>query len=192
MVRELRPELPVVVRAADESDFDRLSLAGAAEVVPETLESSIMLASHALVLLGVPINRVVRRFREVREQRYDLLRGFFHGATDAADDLDEARPAAPACGDPGSGCLGHRLAGREHRPWKSRRRRDGDPAPFAAGAETRTRPGTGRRRRRGADRHRSGSDGGRGAVAARRPEVKSPPKRACGTGWSTARPARFI
>ncbi|MBL8502841.1 MAG: cation:proton antiporter [Rhodocyclaceae bacterium] len=91
MVRELRPELPVVVRAADESDFDRLSLAGAAEVVPETLESSIMLASHALVLLGVPINRVVRRFREVREQRYDLLRGFFHGATDAADDLDEAR-----------------------------------------------------------------------------------------------------
>ena len=91
LVRELRPELPVVVRAADESDFDRLSLAGAAEVVPETLESSIMLASHALVLLGVPINRVVRRFREVREQRYDLMRGFFHGATDAADDLDEAR-----------------------------------------------------------------------------------------------------
>jgi CPA2 family monovalent cation:H+ antiporter-2 len=91
LVRELRPELPVVVRAADESDFDRLSQAGAAEVVPETLESSIMLASHALVLLGVPINRVVRRFREVREQRYDLMRGFFHGATDAADDLDETR-----------------------------------------------------------------------------------------------------
>ncbi len=91
LARELRPELPVVVRAADESDFDRFSQAGAAEVVPETLESSIMLASHALVLLGVPINRVVRRFREVREQRYDLMRGFFHGATDAADDLDEAR-----------------------------------------------------------------------------------------------------
>ena len=90
-VRELRPELPVVVRATDESNFARLSQAGAAEVVPEVLESSIMLASHALVLLGVPINRVVRRFREVREQRYDLLRGFFHGSSDAADDLDEAR-----------------------------------------------------------------------------------------------------
>ncbi len=90
-VQELRPELPVVVRAADEGDFDRLSRAGAAEVVPETLESSIMLASHALVLLGVPINRVLRRFREVRDQRYDLMRGFFHGATDVADDLDEAR-----------------------------------------------------------------------------------------------------
>ena len=91
VVRELRPELPVVVRATDESDFDRLSQAGAAEVVPEVLESSIMLASHALVLLGVPIARVLRRFREVREQRYDLMRGFFHGATDAADDLDDAR-----------------------------------------------------------------------------------------------------
>jgi CPA2 family monovalent cation:H+ antiporter-2 len=92
-VRELRPELPVVVRASDEGDFDRLSRAGAAEVVPEVLEASIMLASHALVLLGVPINRVVKRFREVREQRYNLLRGFFHGASDAADDLDEARQA---------------------------------------------------------------------------------------------------
>jgi CPA2 family monovalent cation:H+ antiporter-2 len=91
LVRDLRPELPVVVRAADESDFERLSRAGAAEVVPETLESSIMLASHALVLTGVPIARVVRRFREVREQRYELLRGFFHGASDAAEDLDEAR-----------------------------------------------------------------------------------------------------
>ena len=90
LVHELRPELPVVVRAADESDYDRLSQAGATEVVPETLESSIMLASHALVLIGVPINRVVKRFREVREQRYDLMRGFFHGTTDAADDLDEA------------------------------------------------------------------------------------------------------
>jgi len=90
VVHDLRPELPVVVRAVDESDYDRLSQAGATEVVPETLESSIMLASHALVLLGVPINRVVRRFREVREQRYELLRGFFHGTTDAADDLDEA------------------------------------------------------------------------------------------------------
>jgi CPA2 family monovalent cation:H+ antiporter-2 len=92
-VHELRPELPVVVRAADEGDYDRLSRAGAAEVVPEVLEASIMLASHALVLVGVPINRVVKRFREVRSQRYDLLRGFFHGASDAADDLDEARQA---------------------------------------------------------------------------------------------------
>jgi CPA2 family monovalent cation:H+ antiporter-2 len=34
---------------------------------------------------------VVKRFRELRNQRYELLRGFFHGASDAASDLDEAR-----------------------------------------------------------------------------------------------------
>jgi len=93
LVRELRPELPVVVRAADEADFDRLSVAGAAEVVPEILEASIMLASHALVLVGVPIGRVVKRFRAIRSQRYDLLRGFFHGVSDAVEDMDEAKQA---------------------------------------------------------------------------------------------------
>ena len=71
--------------------MDRLIAAGASEVVPETFESSLMLASHALVLLGVPLKRVVRRIRDVREGRYSLLRGFFHGGTDEAEDFDEAR-----------------------------------------------------------------------------------------------------
>ena len=34
------------------------------------LEGSLMLASHALVLLGVPLNRVVKRIRMFREERY--------------------------------------------------------------------------------------------------------------------------
>jgi monovalent cation:H+ antiporter-2, CPA2 family len=79
------------VRTLDDADLDRLLAAGAAEVVPETFESSLMLASHALVLLGVPLRRVVRRVREVREGRYSLMRGFFHGGTDEAEDFDEAR-----------------------------------------------------------------------------------------------------
>ena len=81
----LRPDLPIVVRAADEKDMERLSLGGATEVVPEAFEGSIMLASHALALIGVPLNRVVRRIRDIRNQRYALMRGFFHGTTDAAD-----------------------------------------------------------------------------------------------------------
>ena len=88
--RQLRPDLPVVVRAADEGDVERMTAAGATEVVPEALESSAMLATHALALLGVPMSRVVRRLRELREQHYVLLRGFFHGATDAHESLDEA------------------------------------------------------------------------------------------------------
>ena len=89
-VRELRPDLPVVVRVAEDSDIERMTAAGATEVVPEALESSAMLATHALALLGIPMSRVIRRLRELREQHYVLLRGFFHGSTDAHESLDEA------------------------------------------------------------------------------------------------------
>ena len=86
----LRPELPVVVRAAEDKDVELFAAAGAAEVVPEALESSVMLATHALALLGVPLHRVIKRLREMREQRYVLLRGFFHGASDANEQLSDA------------------------------------------------------------------------------------------------------
>jgi monovalent cation:H+ antiporter-2, CPA2 family len=89
-VRELRPEIPVVVRTAEDSDVARLTAAGATEVVPEALESSVMLATHAQALLGIPLHKVIRRLREVREQHYGLLRGFFHGASDASEHLDDA------------------------------------------------------------------------------------------------------
>lgn len=89
VVNELRPGVPVVVRTVDDSDIDRLKQAGAAEVVPEIMEGSLMLASHALMLVGVPFNRVLRRIRETREHRYDLFKGFFPGVTDESDDSRE-------------------------------------------------------------------------------------------------------
>jgi len=91
-VQQLRPEVPVVVRTVDDSELDRLIKAGAAEVVPEMLEGSLMLASHSLLLLGVPLNRVLARIREIREERYSLFRGFFHGASDSADAADNLQP----------------------------------------------------------------------------------------------------
>ena len=51
-----------------------------------------MLASHSLLLLGVPLNRVLTRIRAIREERYSLFRGFFHGATDAADAAENLQP----------------------------------------------------------------------------------------------------
>jgi len=89
-VQELRPGLPVVVRTLDDTDIDQLKDAGAAEVVAEIMEGSLMLASTALMLLGVPLNRVLLRIRETREQRYSLFRGFFRGITDEADSEDES------------------------------------------------------------------------------------------------------
>ncbi len=91
-VHELRPDLPVIVRTVDDSDIEKLVNAGATEVVPELLEGSLMLASSALLVMGVPLNRVLRQIRVVREQRYSLFRGFFHGATDTADATDNLQP----------------------------------------------------------------------------------------------------
>jgi len=87
---ELRPSLPIIVRTQDDSSLDLLLRAGATEVVPEVFEGSLMLGSHALVLLGVPLARVVRQVREARDTRYRLLRGYFHGADDPDDAVDEA------------------------------------------------------------------------------------------------------
>jgi CPA2 family monovalent cation:H+ antiporter-2 len=86
LVHDMAPTLPVIVRSHDDTDLDLLKKAGAAEVVPEALEGSLMLASHALVMMGVPLRRVVHRVQSARDERYASLRGYFHGASDAAED----------------------------------------------------------------------------------------------------------
>ena len=88
---ELAPDLPVIVRTHDDSDLDRLLRAGATAVVPEIIEGSMMLASHALVLLGVPVARVAERVAEARDSRYRMLSGSFHGADDRHGEADDAR-----------------------------------------------------------------------------------------------------
>jgi CPA2 family monovalent cation:H+ antiporter-2 len=103
LVREHAPQVPVVVRTIDDTDLELLRGAGATEVVPEAIEGSLMLASHALALVGVPMRRVIRLTRDARDARYGLLRGYFHGADDdTVEELQQARlhsvslPAAAA------------------------------------------------------------------------------------------------
>ncbi len=91
-IHDLNPSVPVIVRAHEERDIETLTAAGASEVVPEAFESGLMLASHTLVWVGVPLNRVVRRMRQVRDQQYGLLRGLFHGASDEPDTGEELAP----------------------------------------------------------------------------------------------------
>ena len=92
LVQAHAPKVPVVVRTIDDTDIERLQAAGATEVVPEAIEGSLMLASHALALVGVPMRRVIRVVQEQRDARYGLLRGYFHGADDdTADELQTAR-----------------------------------------------------------------------------------------------------
>jgi CPA2 family monovalent cation:H+ antiporter-2 len=86
ITRHVRPDMPVIVRTMDDADLDRLKAAGATEVVPESLEGSLMMGSHLLLLMGVPVSRIVRNVRDVRTDRYRMLRGFFHG-----EDLDDGK-----------------------------------------------------------------------------------------------------
>jgi CPA2 family monovalent cation:H+ antiporter-2 len=85
---EHAPQVPVVVRTLDDQNLDQLRRAGATEVVPGDIEASLMLASHALALVGVPMRRVIRVVQDQRDARYNLLKGYFHGADD--DTVEDA------------------------------------------------------------------------------------------------------
>ena len=89
-VKELRPGLPVVVRTADDTHIEALKQAGAAEVVAEVTEGSVMLASQALLMSGVPLNRVIRRIQENRARRYSVFSSFFRNTADDAGDAAES------------------------------------------------------------------------------------------------------
>jgi len=79
-----RPDLPVMVRTRDETRVDELKRAGATEVVPETLEAGLMIASQSLLLLDVPPLQVMKRIEEQRAGKYRLIREVFR------DDLRDA------------------------------------------------------------------------------------------------------
>lgn len=79
LAQEHAPHVPVVVRTQDDHDLAKFQAAGASEVVPETIEGSLMLATHALALVGVPMKRVIRMVQAQRLQRYELLRDYDPG-----------------------------------------------------------------------------------------------------------------
>ncbi|KAA0944422.1 MULTISPECIES: monovalent cation:proton antiporter-2 (CPA2) family protein [unclassified Pseudomonas] len=88
--RRINHRVPILVRTRDDSQLSELKAAGASEVVPELLESSLMLASHALIMLGLPDQQVQARVDEVRHNRYHLLHGFYQGA-----DTNQEAPINP-------------------------------------------------------------------------------------------------
>ena len=85
-VRQLRADVPILVRTQDDTKLEQLQAAGATEVVPETFEASLMLLSH-LLLLKLPVPRVIRTVNDIRSSRYGMLRQYFRAAD--AEHLDE-------------------------------------------------------------------------------------------------------
>jgi CPA2 family monovalent cation:H+ antiporter-2 len=91
-VRRLRPQVPVLVRTRDDARLKELQDAGATDVVPETFEASLMLVSHVLMLLQVPVSRVVRTVGDIRNNRYAVLRNIVGRAESRpVDELSEHR-----------------------------------------------------------------------------------------------------
>lgn len=91
-VKELRPDLPVVVRTNDDTNLGVLKEAGAAEVVAEVLEGSVMLASQALLMAGVPLTRVIRRVQENRARRYAAFSSYLRNVEKDMDEADSLQP----------------------------------------------------------------------------------------------------
>jgi CPA2 family monovalent cation:H+ antiporter-2 len=79
-VRALRADVPILVRTQDDTMLEELQRAGATEVVPETFEASLMLLSHLLLLLKLPMSRVIRTVNDIRSSRYGMLRQFFRAS----------------------------------------------------------------------------------------------------------------
>ena len=87
-VRELRADVPILVRTQDDTKLTELQAAGATEVVPETFEASLMLLSHLLLLVKLPVAHVIRTVNDIRSHRYAMLRQYFRDA--GAEHLDDS------------------------------------------------------------------------------------------------------
>lgn len=68
LVREIRPDLPIIARALDADHARHLYGGGVTEAVPDTVEASLQLSEAALVHLGVPMGLVIASVHEKRDE----------------------------------------------------------------------------------------------------------------------------
>ncbi|MBC8493293.1 MAG: cation:proton antiporter [bacterium] len=81
-IRQMNQQVPILVRTPDDAHVNELLEAGASEVIPDTFESSIMLASHLMLMIGDPPRKILKEVREIRKNRYRLLENFYPGEDD--------------------------------------------------------------------------------------------------------------
>ncbi|WP_434985844.1 cation:proton antiporter domain-containing protein [Vreelandella zhaodongensis] len=106
-----RPELPIVVRTHDDSGTEELRQAGANEVIPDTLESGMIIAMHSLLTLSVPMWRVTQHLQDQRIKRYPMLKELFRSTlehlNEENDDKIERLHSVPI--EPKSPSIGRNL-----------------------------------------------------------------------------------
>lgn len=71
-IRALRADIPIIVRAKDDSQLAELRRQGATEIVPETLEASLMLVTQLLLVLDVPIENITDNIQTAHRTRTHL------------------------------------------------------------------------------------------------------------------------
>ena len=84
-IRAMNDKAFVIVRSRDDLNLDKLTDAGASQVVPDTLEASLMLISHVMSHSGIPIRRILSRLDQERRNHYGDMHGFYPGSQTTID-----------------------------------------------------------------------------------------------------------
>ncbi|AEG31857.1 cation:proton antiporter domain-containing protein [Thiomicrospira cyclica] len=109
LARLLNPEVPILVRTRDEIHVAELRRAGATEVIPETFEAGIMLSSHAMLALKMPLAKVARTLQDSRVDRYQMMRELFRSTVEINDCINLPEFLHSVALTEGSSAIGKRL-----------------------------------------------------------------------------------
>lgn len=77
-VRKKHKEVPILVRTRDDTYIENLETIGA-EVLPESLEASLMITERILTKMGISATDVLYVTEKIRADGYRALQSFFHG-----------------------------------------------------------------------------------------------------------------
>ena len=83
IIRELNSTLPILVRTQDDSMMEKLYENGATHIIPEVLESSLLIVDQMFTMLGKSRPEINQRIKLVRQKKYRRLHGMFIGQTEA-------------------------------------------------------------------------------------------------------------
>lgn len=87
--RKKNKNIPVIVRARDDTYLEALVKLGATEVLPESLEASVMVAQRVLEKLELPNEEIEEVVSRIRTEGYRQLKSFFHGTPQKATSKSE-------------------------------------------------------------------------------------------------------